>query len=135
MIDTATGLRAVEAEMLDLTRSLRATPMQVFLQVRLPNAMPHFFSGLKVATTLALIGAVIGEFVGSDNRGLGYFIYAESAANNTARAFASVVILAVLGVMLYGAVAFLERILLPWRRVAAATADSDYAKFGQRGPR
>jgi NitT/TauT family transport system permease protein len=120
VIDTATGLRAVEPEMLELTRSLRATRMQVFTQVRLPYAMPHFFSGLKVAVTLALIGAVIGEFIGSDNRGLGYFIYSESAAANTARAFASVVILAAMGMALYGAVALIERAALPWRRIAAA---------------
>jgi NitT/TauT family transport system permease protein len=120
VIDTATGLRAVEPEMLELTRSLRATPMQVFLQVRLPHAMPAFFSGLKVAVTLAIIGAVIGEFVGSDDRGIGYFIYSETAAGNTARAFASVVVLAALGIVFYGAVAVIEHVLLPWRRIATA---------------
>ena len=121
VIDTATGLRAVEPEMLELTRSLRATPMQVFAQVRLPYAMPYFFSGLRVAVTLAVIGAVIGEFVGSDNRGLGYFIYSEGAAANTARAFASIVILAALGIVLYGAVVLVERTLLPWHHIATAS--------------
>jgi NitT/TauT family transport system permease protein len=120
VIDTATGLRAVEPEMLELTRSLGATPMQVLLQVRLAYAMPAFFSGLKVAVTLAVIGAVIGEFVGSDDRGLGYFIYSETAASNTARAFASVVVLATLGMLLYGGVALAEHALLPWRRIATA---------------
>ena len=118
LIDTATGLNAVESEMLELARSLRATRAQTFLEVRLPFALPHLFSGLKVAVTLAVIGTVIGEFVGSDNRGLGYFIYAESAAGNTARAFASVVILAALGIALFAAVALAERVLLPWHRAA-----------------
>jgi NitT/TauT family transport system permease protein len=121
VIDTATGLRGVEPEMLELTRQLRATPMQVFLQVRLPHAMPHFFSGLKVAVTLAVIGAVIGEFVGSDNQGLGFFINQESAQGHAARAFASVVILALMGIGLFGAVALAERVLLPWRRPATAS--------------
>ena len=122
VIDTATGLRAVEPEMLELTRSLRATPMQVFLQVRLPYATPYFFSGLKVAVTLAVIGAVIGEFVGSDNQGLGFFINQESAQGHAARAFASVVILALMGIVLFGAVALAERMLMPWRRVTPDTA-------------
>ncbi len=121
VIDTATGLKAVEPEMLELTRSLRATPRQVFLQVRLPYAMPYFFSGLKVAVTLAVIGAVIGEFVGSDNQGLGFFINQESAQGHAARAFASVVILALMGIGLFGAVAVAERVCLPWRR---ATPDA-----------
>jgi NitT/TauT family transport system permease protein len=118
IIDTATGLKAVEPEMLELTRSLRATPLQVFLQVRLPYAMPYMFSGLKVAVTLAVIGAVTGEFVGADNRGLGFFINQESAQGHAARAFASVVILAGMGIGLFGAVALAERVLLPWRRTA-----------------
>ena len=121
VIDTATGLKAVEPEMLELTRALRATPMQVFLQVRLPNAMPHVFSGLKVAVTLAMIGAVIGEFVGADNQGLGFFINQESAQGHAPRAFASVVILAFLGIGLFWAVALAERLLLPWRRATAET--------------
>ena len=119
VIDTATGLKAVEPEMLELTRVLRATPLQVFLQVRLPYAMPYFFSGLKVAVTLAVIGAVIGEFVGSDNQGLGFFINQESGQGHAARAFASVVILALMGIGLFGAVALAERVLLPWRRLTA----------------
>lgn len=123
VIDTATGLKAVEPEMLELTRALRATTMQVFLQVRLPNAMPHLFSGLKVAVTLAVIGAVIGEFVGADNQGLGFFINQESAQGHAARAFASVVILACLGIGLFGAVALAERVLLPWRTAVTRTED------------
>ncbi len=121
VIDTATGLKAVEAEMLELTRILRATPMQVFLQVRLPHAMPYFFSGLKVAVTLAVVGAVTGEFVGADNQGLGFFINQESAQGHAARVFASVVILALMGIGMFGAVALAERVLLPWRTTVTRT--------------
>lgn len=120
LIDTATGLKAVEPEMLELTRVLHATSRQVFLQVRLPYATPYLFSGLKVAVTLAVIGAVTGEFVGADNQGLGFFINQESAQGHAARAFASVVILAVMGIGLFGAVALAERLLLPWRRAGSS---------------
>ncbi len=115
LIDTATGLKAIEPEMLELTRVLHATRLQVFLQVRLPYAMPYLFSGLKVGVTLAVIGAVTGEFVGADNQGLGFFINQESAQGHAARAFACVVILAFIGIGLFGAVALAERLLLPWR--------------------
>jgi len=71
--------------------------------------------------TAAVIGAVIGEFVGSDNQGLGFFINQESAQGHAARAFASVVILALMGIGLFGAVALAERVLLPWRHTPAGS--------------
>ena len=65
VVDTATGLRATPVGLLDLARSLRASPAQVFFKVQLPAALPFVFAGAKVAITLAVIGAVIGEFIGS----------------------------------------------------------------------
>ena len=74
IITTANGLQAVEAELLDMTRSFGSHPLKVFWKVRLPWAMPYFFSSLKVAITFAVIGAVVAEFIGSD-KGLGYLIF------------------------------------------------------------
>ena len=73
VVDTATGLAGTPAELIDLSRSYRASQLKTFIKVRFPMALPFFFSGLKVAITLAVIGAVVGEFVGSD-KGLGYVI-------------------------------------------------------------
>lgn len=113
VVNVATGLKAVEPELLDLSRSLSASEWQTFRKVRFPASLPYFFSGTKVAITLALIGAVIGEFVGSD-RGLGYLIVYASGHMITSLAFGSIFILAVLGVLLYFAVELAERVLCPW---------------------
>ena len=73
IVTTVQGMRMVQPEMLDLVKSLQASDWQIFAKVRLPNALPHFFGGLKIAITLAVIGAIIGEFVGG-NTGLGYLV-------------------------------------------------------------
>ena len=73
VIDAAVGLRSMSAEMRDLARSMGASRWQVFAQFRLPTSLPYLFSGLKVAATLAVAGAVVGEFVGAD-KGLGYLL-------------------------------------------------------------
>ncbi len=115
VIGTATGLNSAPPEMLNLVRSLCATPAQIFVKVRFPSAMPHFFVGLKVAITLAVIGAVIGEFVGS-NRGLGYIIVVSMSQVNTSLAFGAMALLAVLSMILFYLVEWLERVLVPWAR-------------------
>jgi NitT/TauT family transport system permease protein len=83
------------------------------VKVRLPWALPQIFVGLKVATPLAIIGAVIGEVVNPD-RGLGSVISGSGASNDTPLAFAALVLLALLGVVLFYAVALVERLLVPW---------------------
>ena len=113
VIGTATGLNSAPPEMLNLVRSLCATPAQIFVKVRFPSAMPHIFVGLKVAITLAVIGAVIGEFVGS-NQGLGYIIVVSMSQVNTSLAFWSMSLLAILSILLFYAVEWLERRLVPW---------------------
>src|SRR3546814_13117658 len=75
VIDTVVGLRSVQPEMLQLGRSMGGGTLRVFLKLRLPNALPHLFGGLKVAITLAVVGAITGEFVGSQ-AGLGYLLTA-----------------------------------------------------------
>ncbi|MQA72912.1 MAG: ABC transporter permease subunit [Solirubrobacterales bacterium] len=113
LIGSATGLRVIEPDLVHLTRSLRASEWQTFWLVRLPSALPHIFSGLKVAVTLAVIGAVIGEFVGATN-GLGYLVLHSASQSNTELTWAALVCLGVVGVGLFGLVALAERLLVPW---------------------
>ncbi|MGH3505131.1 MAG: ABC transporter permease [Nocardioidaceae bacterium] len=113
VIATATGLAATPPEMLDLSRALRASPWHTFWKVRFINALPHVFSGLKVATTLAVVGAVVGEFVAA-NHGLGHLILTSTAQAQTALAFAALVALSILGMLLFAAVMLAERLLVPW---------------------
>lgn len=113
VIDTAAGLRNVPSELLDMGRSLRASSTQIFFGIRLPWSLPYVFSGMKVAISLALIGAIIGEFVGSDT-GLGYLILAASGNMDTGLMFGAIAILSAIGMLLFGAIALLERWLCPW---------------------
>lgn len=116
IINSSTGMQSVPEEMLELTRSLRSPALKVFWKVRLPNAMPYLFGGMKVAVPLSLIGAVVGEFVGSD-QGLGYMILTYSSTMNTALVFGAMFILAILGMVLFYLVVVAERVLCPWYAV------------------
>ena len=113
VVDTAPGLAATPPELLDLSRSYRASPFKTFLKVRLPMALPFFFAGAKVAITLSVIGAVVGEFVGSD-QGLGYVILSATSYWKTELAFSSMVLLSVMAILLFGAVELVERLVCPW---------------------
>ena len=115
VIATAAGLEAVEPDLLDLARSLRASTWQSFVLIRFPTALPFIFSGLKVAITLAIIGAVIGEFVGA-NSGLGYILMSSTANFNVPLGYACLVVLSILGIVLLAAVEWLETVALPWNR-------------------
>lgn len=115
VISTATGLRSTPPELVELTRSLCASRTQIFLKARFPAALPHVFVGLKVAISLAVIGAVIGEFVGA-SEGLGWVIVNSGANVNTSLAFAAMVLLSLLSVVLFYALVALERLLVPWAR-------------------
>jgi NitT/TauT family transport system permease protein len=113
VVNTAAGLAAVEKELLDLGHSLEASRWQIFWKFRIPSALPDLFSGMKIAITLAVIGAVIGEFVGG-NRGLGYLIIIANQELDTPLAFAALFILSAAGILLYAAVEVAERLLIPW---------------------
>lgn len=113
VIAGVSGMRSVETEMLELIRSMRASPLQVFFKVRVPNALPHFFAGLKVAIAFAVVGAVVGEWVGAD-RGLGYLLLQANANLDTPMLFSVLAILLVIGVVLYYGIVWLERMMLPW---------------------
>ncbi len=113
VVDTATGLRATPVGLLELARSLRASRLQVFFKVQMPAALPFVFAGAKVAITLAVIGAVIGEFVGSSS-GLGNLLLSANSQLDGPLAWAALVWLSVLGIVFFAAVAVTERLLMPW---------------------
>jgi NitT/TauT family transport system permease protein len=113
VVDTATGLRNTPAEFLDLATAVRANAWQTFWKIRFPAALPFVISGCKVAITLAVIGAVIGEFIGS-NEGLGNLLLVANSQINIPLAFACLIGLAVIGIGLYAAVAAVELALKPW---------------------
>ncbi|NRN64442.1 Binding-protein-dependent transport systems inner membrane component [Kibdelosporangium sp. 4NS15] len=113
VISTASGMRSTPAELVELLRSLDCTRWQEFFKLRLRYAMPQVFVGMKVAISLAVIGAVIAEFVGA-NAGLGYVIVVSGGTADTALAFAAMALLAVLSIVLFYGLVMLERFLLPW---------------------
>ncbi|MBV8838666.1 MAG: ABC transporter permease [Alphaproteobacteria bacterium] len=117
VVDTAAGMRATPPGLLELARSLRASPLQVFMKVQFPAALPFVFAGAKVAVTLAVIGAVIGEFVGSLN-GLGNLLLTANAQLDSPLAWAALIWLSVLGILLFAAVVLAERIVMPWAQTA-----------------
>lgn len=117
VVDTATGLAATPPGLMELSRSLRASSWQVFWKVQFPSALPHVFSGAKVAITLAVIGAVIGEFVGS-NSGLGNLLLTANSQLDSPLAWAALVWLSAMGILLFFAVVLVERLTMPWTRLA-----------------
>lgn len=113
VIDAAVGLRSMSAEMNDLARSMGASKLQVFARFRLPTSLPYLFSGLKVAATLAVAGAVVGEFVGAD-KGLGYLLLVTNSNLETALMFATLFALTFIGLIFFYIVEVLEALLIPW---------------------
>src|SRR6266478_5314824 len=113
VVSTAVGLTQIEPDLLDLARSIKARPAWVFFRIRFPSSLPYFFAGLRVASTLAVIGAVIGEFVGSDV-GLGYLIVIANNQIDTALGLAAIFLISLIGLLLYGAVVLTERLCTPW---------------------
>jgi NitT/TauT family transport system permease protein len=113
IVDTVLGLRSVDPDAVDLFRSMRGGRFQTLLWLRAPNALPHLFSGMKVAMSLALVGAIAGEFVASQ-AGLGYVILAAQGNFETTRVFAAIVLLGILGTILFFIVDLVERLACPW---------------------
>jgi putative hydroxymethylpyrimidine transport system permease protein len=114
-VGTVDGLRSADRETLNLLRTYGASRLRRFWMVNVPSALPAFFSGARIGVSVAVIGAVFGEYVGADS-GLGYLINVSSARLRTDRVFASIVLLAVMAIVLFGLVALMERWLLRWRR-------------------
>lgn len=118
LMNTVVGIRTVPQPLRDLMRSQRATPWQTFLLLEVPAAMPVLISGLKISATLAVIGAVVGEFI-SAQAGLGFLITFARNQYDTPLVLVSVITLAVIARTLYGMVSLLERRVLSWQRRSA----------------
>jgi NitT/TauT family transport system permease protein len=114
LVNTVVGLRSVPDDLRDLMRSLLATHWQTFRLLEVPAALPIFLGGLRIGATLAVIGAVVGEFVGAD-RGLGFMINRARGQYDTALVFVAVLALVGMAMGLYGLVVIIERRLLGWQ--------------------
>lgn len=113
LVNTVVGLRAVPQNLRDLMGALRASPAQTLRYLEVPAALPVLLGGLRVGATLSVIGAVVGEFVGSD-RGLGFLVNVARGQYDTAMVFVAVITLIALALALYGVVVLVERKLLKW---------------------
>jgi len=115
VINTATGLVAVEDDLLDLVNYLHATKWQKMKKIQLPNSLPYIFSGLKIAATTAVTGAIVGEFVASE-KGLGSLIISSQTTLATPVIFGSLILITLIGMALFGFVGMMERLLMPWEK-------------------
>lgn len=116
LVNSIAGLRAVPKEFYDLMHSLRATKGQIFRKMELPAAMPTVLAGLKVGATLAVIGALVGEFVQPKSQGLGFLLVTARYQFKTDEVFVVLFTLGAMALSLYGLVTLAERRLLRWRR-------------------
>jgi len=112
VINTTIALNMTTRESIYLFRSLGASPAQTFFKLRLPNALPVFFGGVKIASTLAVIGVVVAEFYSSEE-GLGYLLLLQVSNSETTGAFGSIVYLTVMGLLVFGAIVLMERLVVP----------------------
>ena len=124
MINTARGLVEVDQSELELMRSYAASPREVFARVRIPHALPYFFSALKVATTLSIIVAIVAEYFGGPQDVLGQYIIGKANLFVFPDAWAAIVVAAAIGIALYGLVLVTERLSMPWH-VSFRVADEN----------
>ncbi len=122
MISTVRGLLAVDPAALELMRSYAAPEVRVFRSVRVPNALPFVFTALRVAATLATIGAIVAEYFAAPRGSLGQYIATQSAFLAFDRSWAAIVFAAAIGIGLYLFVVVLERLVSPWARARADEA-------------
>ncbi len=111
--DSFVGLRSIDPSLIQLARSMGASSSRIFLKLRLPGALPSMFGGLKVASALAVVGALTGEYIASDS-GLGYILLSASGEMNTALLFGVLIVLSILAMLFFYAIELLEKLLIPW---------------------
>jgi len=116
VINTMAGFKEVDRGLADVFRSVDASERQMFFRLRLPYAMPYIFAGLRIATTLAVLGAIVAEWLAASN-GLGYLVLSGSFNFNTARSFAAIIVLAVIGTTFFAFMSWIER-MISWKREA-----------------
>ncbi len=124
VVDGIVGFKSVDPDVMDLARSTGANGWRLFTKIRLPQALPNIFAGLKVSSALAPVGAIVAEFVASD-RGLGYLLLQANGDLNTRLAFADIAILSTVGVLLYFVVEAIERLVIPWHVSQRASEGSE----------
>jgi NitT/TauT family transport system permease protein len=120
VIDSTLGFRSIEREKLYLASSIGAGPLNTFLRFRLPQALPNIFAGIKLATSLAVVGAIVAEFVGA-SAGIGHRMILANASIDTVTMFAAIAYITILGIALFLMADLLERVLLPWHVSRRAT--------------
>ncbi len=113
LVNTIVGIKSVDKNLLDLMKISKATKLQIFRLIELPSSLPVLFAAFKTGITLAVIGAVVGEFVGA-NSGLGYLTIYAAGLMDTPQVFVAILQLTVLGIILYLIIDFLENIIIPW---------------------
>ena len=121
MANVTRGLVQVDPAALELMRSTAASEWQILRKVRIPNALPYFFTAMKLATTLSLIGAIVGEYFGGASLVLGRIIVQSSSALRFDVTWAAILLAAVTGIVFYLAVVGLERVVIPWHASMRAT--------------
>ncbi|MGA7327894.1 MAG: ABC transporter permease [Rhodomicrobium sp.] len=112
LLTTARGLHEVDPELLDLIHSLKGSRWQLFKKIQLPSALPYVFSGMKVGAILAVAGAIVGEFLGSD-QGLGYLMMQVQVTLDTPAMFMALILITAIGISLYGLILLMERAIVP----------------------
>lgn len=113
LINAVRGMETIDEKALDLFKSLSAGKVQTFLKLRLPNALPYLFSALKISTSLAIVGAIVGEFVGA-NAGIGYVILVSTFHIETAKMFAAIVMSAIGGILFFFLISLMEKRFIFW---------------------
>jgi NitT/TauT family transport system permease protein len=121
VVSSIAGFKSADRDVMDFARTTGASGLAMFMKIRLPQALPHIFTGLKVGAALAATAAVVAEFVASD-RGLGYLLLQYNGQLDTPMVFATIVILSLIGLAVYYAVEIVERIAIPWHVSQQATA-------------
>jgi NitT/TauT family transport system permease protein len=114
LINTLRGLTSVNPRSIELMRSYAAGNLEVFRRVRIPTSLPHLFAGLKIASVLSMIGAIVGEYFGGPTNALGVTILNASAYTNFPEAWAGIVLASAFGILFYGTVALAERLATGW---------------------
>ena len=114
LINTLRGLTSVDPRSIELMRSYAAGRTSIFRRVRIPASLPHLFAGLKIASVLSMIGAIVGEYFGGPINALGVTILNASAYTNFPVAWAGILLASAFGIVFYGAVAFAERLTTSW---------------------
>lgn len=115
VVNTVDGFKSVDPDLVNLMRSLGAGKLRLLRDVEIPTALPYIFSGAKVAATFAVVGAIVGEWVGS-SEGLGYLMIQKESQFDTAMIFSAMFILTILGISMFLAVSVAERVLMPWHQ-------------------